>query len=156
MPLRLKVASIRALSVVAIALVSACSSAAPNDDASPSGASSQSGITATGFIAVRSKGLDAEERFDGGPCTALSGYEDIAQGADVVVRDSEGKTVALGALRGGSLTGVEQVDIFCRFGFAIPDIPAGQGFYTFEVGNREPKQLTESELGSPLMLQLGE
>jgi hypothetical protein len=82
----------------------------------------------------------------GKPCMAspASGYGDIRKGAQVVVTDSGGKTVAVGTLAGGIERGGAKVGYSCVFSFEVRGVPAGDGFYGVSVGSRKPAQYAEN------------
>lgn len=75
-------------------------------------------------------------------CDDMSaGYDDIASGAPVAVKDASGKTVALGELGQG-----KDVDAGCGFSFSVKDVPAGLGIYGIEVTHRGVIQYKEAAL----------
>lgn len=76
-------------------------------------------------------------------CDDMSaGYDDIASGAPVAVKDASGKTVALGELGQGKDVG----DAGCGFFFSVKDVPAGLGIYGIEVTHRGVIQYKEAVL----------
>ncbi|MEV4096953.1 hypothetical protein [Streptosporangium saharense] len=84
-------------------------------------------------------------------CVTTGGYSDIQEGAQVVVTDASGTTVALGRLAYGSWnrhTG-------CVFLFNVPDVPGGHKFYGVEVGHRGRLQYTAEQVAQPLALTIG-
>lgn len=93
----------------------------------------------------------------GSPCRGAQGYEDVAQGVQVTVRDANGTTLALGELSEGDLSygvGEAPMDATCRLAFAIPDVPAGEKFYSIEVSDRGDVAYPEDELAEPVFLTL--
>jgi hypothetical protein len=115
----------------------------------PAAASSTASTMAvTGTVDVND---GADGRHYGQPCTTVGGYQDIAEGAAVVVSDSAGKTVALGRLGPGKgVLGNND----CGFSFTV-NVPAGLGFYGIEVSHRGRIQYTEADLARPVQLSLG-
>jgi hypothetical protein len=89
-------------------------------------------------------------------CSATGGYGDIRQGAQVVVSDAEGTTIALGVLGAGAadLEGDGRARS-CTWPFTVDGVPTGHAFYGVEVSKRGRIQFTERELGEPLRLSLG-
>ena len=75
-------------------------------------------------------------------CTGAGGYSDIQSGAPVTVYDNAGQIVALGALGPGRRNSAEHV---CTFKFDVPNVPAGKGFYQYEISHRGKLTLTEAE-----------
>lgn len=82
----------------------------------------------TGSIAVSqymgSRGLGTE-------CTGHGGYDDIHEGAAVVVKDEGGKILATSQLDAGKITGLGE----CTFAFSVGSVPDAS-FYQFEVSHR--------------------
>lgn len=93
------------------------------------------------------------------PCKAQSGgYDDIHAGAQVTVRDADGKTVALGTLDSGLLAGKPGTLLIlskCSFSFSITDVPSGGDFYSVEVAHRGQVNYSAVQMQSALKLTLG-
>ena len=85
------------------------------------------------------------------PCAGEGGYSDIDLGAQVIVTDPAGKTVAVGELSLGQVSGE---NFECRFYFSVY-APAGLGFYGIAIGNRKPHQVAEKDLAPFVDLTLG-
>lgn len=66
-------------------------------------------------------------------CKGIGGYDDIREGAPVVVKDQAGTVIATGALGAGAydING----DPPCVFAFSVPAVPDAT-FYTIEVSHR--------------------
>lgn len=78
-----------------------------------------------------------------------SGYSDIQEGAQVVVRDGEGSTLATSSLEEGRAYGT-QSEAFqgpCVFSFEVRDVPESD-FYTIEVSHRGEITYSREELES--------
>lgn len=85
------------------------------------------------------------------PCAGKGGYTDIRAGAQVVITDSAGATVAIGSLDAGSVD-----DRGCVLPFSVPNVPAGKGFYGIEVSHRGSLKYSEAEFSTRNMdLTLG-
>ncbi|WP_326644568.1 hypothetical protein OIE67_25690 [Nonomuraea fuscirosea] len=84
-------------------------------------------------------------------CTTGGGYDDIRQGAQVVVTDAAGKTIALGQLGAGGW----KRDVGCSFLFTVPEVPAGEKFYGIEVSHRGRVQYTAEQMTTPIELSIG-
>lgn len=78
------------------------------------------------------------------------GYADVRAGAPVTVKDSAGKTLALGQLGTGKAEGK-----VCRFDFTVGGVPSGEEIYGIEVGRRGVVQYTEDQMREPIVLSLG-
>lgn len=139
--------------VVTTLAVAGCSSSEATGKGSSAATASET-LTAAGSIRVRVGGMD--ERVEGAACNAADGYDDVAEGADVVVTDAQGATVGTAPLRAGTLKFIDNTNVWCNFTFIVKDIPAGGKFYKLTAGQRDPKQLTESDLHSSIQLQIGD
>lgn len=76
----------------------------------------------------------------GTSCYGAGGYEDLRQGAAVIVKDDKGATVATGRLGEGTNlipAGATARDASegCRFQFEVPDVPK-RDFYEVSVTHR--------------------
>ncbi|MDX3110160.1 hypothetical protein [Nonomuraea angiospora] len=125
-----------ALAVSAVALLPQLSAASP--------------ITVEGSVTVRGDrpAVLTENELT---CTTGGGYNDIRQGAQVVVTDAAGKTIALGQLGAGSW----KRDTGCIFLFTVADVPAGEKFYGIEVSHRGRVQYTAAQVSAPVELSIG-
>jgi hypothetical protein len=103
-------------------------------------------LTASGTFRV----TDGLSRTEGAVCFVSGVFPDIATGTAVIITDASATTVAIGALSAG--TGDSNV---CVFRFAVPNVPAGKGFYGVEVASRGRVQFTEAEMRSGVRLTLG-
>lgn len=83
-------------------------------------------------------------------CFGKNGYDDIHEGAQVVVTDSTGATVAVGKLGRGEYTGGT-----CTLPFTIDGVPEGSDFYGIEVAHRGELTYSRDDLNEPLRLTLG-
>jgi hypothetical protein len=99
--------------------------------------------------------------YDGQPCTAPTGYDDIEAGLQVVVKNAAGEIVGSGALQESTATaktlseeqqrGLQdpqvaahlagRVPITCTFPFEVEGIPKSD-FYTVQVGSGDRGSLT--------------
>lgn len=77
------------------------------------------------------------------PCAGKGGYADIRAGAQVVITDSAGATIAIGSLDAGSVDGRG-----CVLPFSVPNVPAGKGFYGIEVSHRGGLKYEEAEFST--------
>lgn len=126
---------------LALVLVSACSegrAAEPKEDPKV--------FDASGTIKLLATSSDPL----GGTCSGSGGYDDISEGAQVVVTDAESKRVAIGRLNRGE-PGQYQT---CSFPFVVKDVPSGKGPYGIEVSNRGEVAFDEVTAGM-LSLSLG-
>lgn len=104
-----------------------------------------------GTLSVSATGIVGGTQ-DGDECHTTGGFTDIETGAQIVVTDDQGKTVAVGELGGGK---VAAEGLACQFPFTIKDIPAGSKFYKVEISHRGGPQYTERQLRSGLDLSIG-
>jgi hypothetical protein len=113
-------------------------------------------FTITGTITVEglgnSTGVEATRT-----CSGRGGYDDLHQGAQMVVTDQAGATVALGGVVGST---VDPADVVfgspkkCVLNFRVDGVPAGKGFYGVEVAHRGRAQYTEEQAKAPIALTL--
>ncbi len=73
-------------------------------------------------------------------CVGSGGYNDIAEGSNVVIRDSSGQIVGASKLDFGMAVGS-----VCRFEFAVTNIPESS-FYSVEVGRRGALTYSQDQL----------
>jgi hypothetical protein len=86
-----------------------------------------------------------------GPCIPGGGYRDIG-GAQVVVSDAAGKTIATGSLPPSGRI----VDLTCVFDFEVEGIPGGHDFYGVAISHRGRLQYRRDQLdGQVLKLNIG-
>lgn len=86
-----------------------------------------------------------------GTCSGYEGYDDMVAGAQVVIRDATGETVAVSALDEGEPQGRTS----CIFPFTVEDVPAGESIYSVEVSHRGEITFKEDEAEVGLTLSLG-
>lgn len=102
------------------------------------------------FTATGTLGLVALNSAEDDCSSGTGGYNDIREGASVVVYDANDKKLAVGALEAG-----RDLDSgLCVFDFKVPDVPSGDGPYGVEVGNRGQVSFTEDESDS-IVISLG-
>jgi len=107
-------------------------------------------LTLSGDVTVKS-GL-------GKPTEPCEGTSDIHLDAPVVVRDSAGKTVALGGLQAGAYVSEGEGmtnSVHCTFSFRVTDVPSGDGFYSIEVANRGKVNVGKENVAAPIHLTIG-
>jgi len=91
----------------------------------------------------------------GRPCDASlsNGYNDIVNGAQVVVYDAAGKILASGELYGGTITPGDAAFGWCQFRFVVPGV-SGDGPYSIEVTHRGKIVFTKDQADN-LSLTIG-
>lgn len=89
---------------------------------------------------------------EGQRCIAGGGYGDIS-GAQVVVSDSAGKTIATTQLQEAGILHLAG-GANCVYDFAVA-VPGGEKFYGIEVSHRGRLQYTPEQLKTDLALKLG-
>ncbi len=103
-------------------------------------------LTITGEVLLH----DTRINTTGNSCRGSGGYDDLREGAQVVVTDATGKSIGIGTLG----TGVSNTNI-CTWEFSVT-VPAGGGIYGVEVSHRGKLQYSEADLaGRPLKLSIG-
>lgn len=92
----------------------------------------------------------------GQSCAGMGGFRDLVEGAQVVVTDKVGETVAIGKLATGTVRPDRATGAFnvCEFSFIIADVPE-LDFYGVEVSHRGRLQVTSADARRGVQLQLG-
>ena len=104
-------------------------------------------ITVTGSLSlVSGRGVDTS----GSSCRGTDGYDDLREGAQVVVTDPAGVTLAVTQLG----VGESKDSTTCTFPFTVK-VRAGRGIYGIEVSHRKMVYYTEAELAGPVQLSIG-
>lgn len=104
-------------------------------------------ISVTGHVEIAGDGF---AKLAGGSCQGDGGYSDIRPGAQVVVTDAGGTTIAIGRLGGGSWIGSH-----CELPFEV-DVPGGSDFYGIQIASRNTVQYEADRLSSPIVLTIGD
>ena len=93
----------------------------------------------------------------GSTCLGQGGFDDIAGGAQIVIKDDKGERVAVGRLDNGKVeehsSGLPGL-LSCRFPYSIPDVPDDGDIYTISIGSRDDYSFKKSE-AADLQLSLG-
>lgn len=133
--------------VAAIVALAACGAAPPSPSPSPSPTASPTPspsptpelLEILGTFTLNSG--STEVSLDTGYCSGTGGYDDIAPGLGVVVKDQSGTILATGALSFLRFDGASDPDLpgigfgSCTFSFRIRSVPRAT-FYEVEVGHR--------------------
>jgi len=94
------------------------------------------------FTAKGTLGIVAVDSTTDDCSSGTGGYDDITEGASVVIYDASDKKLAIGSLKAGKEYGDNGL---CVFKFKIPDIPSGKGPYGVEISHRGQIAFTEKE-----------
>ena len=98
-----------------------------------------------------------DSRYTGTACDGFRGlsdrkiegnYDDVAPGAQVVVKDESGKTIAVTTLDAGTIAQSSAGDtMVCRSTFALKGLPVAD-FYSIHIGDstRSDAQFTKSDM----------
>ncbi len=146
----------RTLGVVsALLMLCGCGSGTPKPAATvtvtakPSPSPSPSVVNALGSVTV----LGDYYEDDAGDCNPTQqGYGDITKDAQVVIADSTGKVIALGAISAPAT--VNDAQSGCSFPFFVHDVPVGEKIYNVEVTHRGRVPIKAEDLGQ-IELTLG-
>jgi hypothetical protein len=118
------------LALVALLTVAACSDGAEAED--PDEFTARGTLTmpnTTGAIDWEMYGETGET------CWGGIDYVDIAEGAEVIIRNGKGDSVGLGTLEAGTLTKSARGRT-CAWEFTVEDIPDEGELFTIEIGRR--------------------
>lgn len=103
-------------------------------------------FTASGHMTLIDSGVETFQD----ECFGSGGYDDMAAGTQVVIRDADGKTVAVGELGPGT----PESSVTCVFTFNVRDVPAGSNIYSVEISHRGEISFSPDEAEN-LELSLG-
>lgn len=113
------------------------------------------GCTACGgdstFTASGKLGLVAVDAATDDCSSGTGGYDDIHEGASVVIYDAAGKKLAVGSLDAGKERGTSGL---CLFDFEVSDVPSGVGPYGVEVSSRGQVTFKEDQADN-IVISLG-
>lgn len=112
--------------------------------------SSQKSKTFTTHGEVDVRGDATTVRVGAGTCSGIGGYDDLNVGAEVVISDSTGKTLAVGAITGASGPNLSECDLVFNI-----DVPSGKKFYGVSVTHRGIAQETEAQMKAGVQLTIG-
>lgn len=87
-------------------------------------------LTVTGDVNVLGNTSVSSYSTTSASCSTYGGYNDIAEGASVTVRDASDAIVGIGSLSAGTSSSGS-----CVFAFTVPDVPES-AFYSIEVSKR--------------------
>lgn len=93
--------------------------------------------------------------FEGDYCRGSSGYDDLREGAQVIVRN-DSEVVGVAELSAGEVAKYPS-SVVCEFRFKVADVPEGADYYGLTVGNRNELQVSVDEATSGrVALTIGE
>jgi hypothetical protein len=105
----------------------------------------------------------ADARYEGQPCDdfrgvsdrPVEGFDDLATGAQVVVKDASGTVIATSELESGVLVAAGD-SLGCEYSFTLTDLPDGS-FYGIHVGDstRSDVQFGKAEMQAGPTISLG-
>jgi hypothetical protein len=116
------------LAAAALMLVGACGEGSEKaENAEPEA----KGFDVSGTVTLTSsRGVEAYSD----TCRGTNGYDDIQEGAGVVVYNADGKKIGLGRLDAGEPGAYANVQ--CSFDFTVSDVPESGSIYSVEVASR--------------------
>lgn len=125
-----------ALILISALSLSACSAQVPVTTSDPTLDSVQGLVTVPRFVSA-SFGLNTGV---GQSCSAKAGYDDIAEGSQVTIKDDSGKTVAFAPLGKGEVSSKDPFNagnyIYCEFAFTIDKLPSAS-IYAVSIGGAQ-------------------
>lgn len=116
---------------------------------SGTGPGGKSTIAVNGQMVLQDPSGFTSDGTTGDQCDGSGGYNDIDQGAEVVIADDRGTTLTITTLDAGTV----QTDGNCQFPFTA-SVPAGKGYYGITVTHRGTVKFPESDMSAP-QLALG-
>ena len=85
------------------------------------------------------------------PGHSNAGFSDLTKGADVTIRDSNGKVVGIGELEDGDSISSGR----CKFKFTVNGVPDNDSIYSAEIANRGEVSFKRADAGK-LSLSMGD
>lgn len=148
--------------LAAVLEISGCSSGGGH----PTSKSSSARFGIVGVVVLPGAGTTITYKGVGTRCLTLgnspivpsaTAFDDVRRGAQVVVTDAAGTTLALGKLGAGVSQAVddptEKYD--CRFPFTINGIPGGQSRYGVQVADQDAVRMTAAQMrATPVTVHL--
>lgn len=99
-----------------------------------------------GNVALYSDSYGVKYRTDG-TCTGIGGFDDITEGAQVVIADGSDNTLAIGSLlKGITFPATGTTKKSCAFAFNVPNVPMDQPFYKVSVTHRGAVTFTQDQM----------
>jgi hypothetical protein len=86
-------------------------------------------------------------------CQGTGSYSDLSAGTAVVVTDSQGQQVAVGAMQTGRLTDGQRNR--CVMPFSVQDVPRGLPTYSVTISHRGTQVYTPQEAQAGVALEIG-
>lgn len=86
-------------------------------------------------------------------CQGTGGYSDLSAGTAVIVKDPEGRQVAVGALQAGHLADGNSNS--CVMTFAVPGVPRGLSSYSVTISRRGTQVATPDRAQAGMTLCIG-
>lgn len=117
------------------------SAATSNSSAAASSSTAPAMVSVRGAITIADTQGGWETGWVDTACDGAGGYADIDSGAQVVISDDAGRTLAITRLGDGV-----KKDGGCRFPIVPVAVPAGRGFYGVEVTHRGVVKFPEARL----------
>ena len=143
----------RRTSIIAAALVLAVAGCGQDSEPAADPSPTPAPITVRGQLTLELPNFV----WNPGVCAGREAFDDLTEGASVVVTDNATVTVGMGKLGPGE-PALNPDDPgrakSCTFPFTVNDVPAGKGFYGIEVAGHGRVQFTESQLASPVEVEL--
>lgn len=133
-------------------LISACLLLALTTSCGSESDSASDSLTVRGHLTLEATDIawSAGGEGVGNGCQGSGGYDDIAEGATVVVRDAKGDRVAVGQLGPGegvdANLGIEAA--YCRFAFKVPDVDSDSKILSVEVTHRGEITFKRADAGA--------
>jgi hypothetical protein len=86
-------------------------------------------------------------------CQGAGGYSDLSADTAVVVTDSQGRQVAVGAMQAGRLAGGHRN--WCLMPFSVRGVPRGLSTYSVTISHRGAEVYTPEEAQAGVALEIG-
>ncbi len=137
--------------VVGAIVIAACSGGSAGEKPTPSAAPTEPSTQTLRGTMVLKEGAQpggvGSVIAIGAPCWGIGGYDDMAAGTQVTVRNENDALIAKGALSEGAISprGPTGTLPDCDFAFTVRDVP-NAAFYTIEVSHRGELTYSREEM----------
>lgn len=153
----------RAHPVVATVALAVTLAACGSAGATPAAPSSATKVPVAGYVDVPGQTW-VSGAAAGDDCTAQSGYDDVAAGAQIVLATDTGATLATASLTGGKFAPgtaakpgtVTATQGRCQLPFDFGQVDLGAGkFFSITLGHRGTLKYGRADLDKPVQLRIG-
>lgn len=97
-------------------------------------------------------GLEGAKGHGGMDCFTSGGFDDVKEGAEVLILNGEGNPIAKGKLGKGATS--DEDSHICVFPFEVSEVPLKGDFFSVQISHRGGPTYDRDEITEPLSLSL--